>query len=39
MRIDLVVVASALLFTTAPAQQATRPADKVYGEQVRPFLV
>ena len=39
MRIDLVVVASALLFTTAPAQQAARPADKVYGEQVRPFLV
>jgi hypothetical protein len=38
MRMDLVVVAAALMFSTAPAQEPARPADKVYAEQVRPFL-
>src|SRR6185436_8004908 len=35
MRIDLAFVAAALMVSSASAQQA---ADKVYGEQVRPFL-
>ena len=38
MRIDLLVVASALTLSAAPAQEAARTPDKVYGERVGPFL-
>src|SRR5262245_16990738 len=38
MRIDLTIFAAALMLTTAPAQESARKTDKVYDDQVRPFL-
>src|SRR5687767_9677312 len=38
MRIDLFVVATALTLSAAPAQEAARTPDKVYGERIAPFL-